>query len=322
MKNKKLPVLIILCLLCVLIAINLIKNRNSTLSSHDAQLTLRDSTVVHHMLVRRTNDSLYISRQTNETWIFTDKRIANPAYLKFCFRIFSQLKISSVVPKNQWNSIGDSIVHNGVEIVLYDQHHQVVQDIFLLSDRQNQKTYALRKSGKQPFLVELPGYEGNFSGIFYLPITHWYQPLIIHYHPAQIREVHVEHTESPSKSFTLRKLPGQLPVLLDIENEPHPYSEEAVKAYLTFLRNISVDRYLDKPSLYDSLQHAHPIYRILIVDQSDSLNQLSFYPIRQQNRVDKNFCYVTVPNGLVGIIPYYRLDPVARPIDFFTSFGE
>lgn len=322
MKNKKLPVLVILGLLCVLVAINLVKSRNSTLRGHDAQLNLRDSAVVYHMLIRRTSDSLYLSRQNNEYWIFPDHRMVNPAYLKFCFRIFSQLKISSVVPKNQWINIRDSILHGGVEIVLYDQHHKIVQDIFLFPDQQNQKTYALKKSGNQPFLVELPGYEGNFSGIFYLPITHWYQPLIIHYRPAQVREVHVEHIESPDKSFILRLLPGRRPVLLDAENEPHPYSEEAIKAYLSFLRNIAVDRYLDKASLYDSLQHAQPIYRIRIVDQADSLNQLSFYPISQQNRVDKNFCYVIISNGLVGILPYFRLDPVTRPIDFFTSFGK
>lgn len=322
MRNRKHLVWIVLGFLFILIGINLIKNRYTTLNSHEARLTLNDSSAVSHILIRRTNDSLFLSRRTDGTWIFPDQRTANPAYLKFVFRIFSQLKISSVVPQNQWSALHDSILRAGVEIVLYNQKQSILQNIYLCPDRQSQKTFALKKSAQKPFLVELPGYEGNFSGLFYLPITHWYQPLIIHYNPVQIREVYVEHVESPDKSFILRILPGQQPMLLDIENDPHPYSEEALKAYLTFLRNIYVEKYIDKQALYDSLAQTNPIYRIHIVDQADSINQLTFYPIRVKGKTDKNFCYVLTPQGLVGIIPYYRIDPVARPIEFFTSFGQ
>jgi len=322
MKNRKHLVWIVLGFLFIVIAINLIRNRYTTLSSDDARLTLNDSSAVSHILIRRTNDSLFLSRRSDGTWIFPDQRIANPAYLKFVFRIFSQLKISSVVPRNQWDAIRDSILHAGVEIIFYNHQQLILHNIYLFPDRQNQKTFALKKSAQQPFLVELPGYEGNFSGLFYLPVTQWYQPVIIHYNPRQIREIYVDHVESPDKSFTLRILPGQQPILLDIENDPHPYSEEALKAYLTFLRNIYVEKYIDKQALYDSLAQTNPIYRIRIVDEADSINQLTFYPIRTKGKIDKNFCYVLTPKGLVGIIPYYRIDPVARPIEFFTSFGQ
>lgn len=322
MRSRKHLALLVLGLLFILITINLVNNRYTTLSSHDAQLTLNDSSAVCHILIRRANDSLFLSRRDNETWILPDQRIVNPAYLKFVFRIFSQLKIASVVPKNQWGAIRDSILRNGIEIAFYNQQQSILHNIYLFPDRQNQKTFALKKSAQEPFMVELPGYEGNFSGLFYLPVTQWYQPVIIHYNPQQIREIYVDHVESPDKSFTLRILPGQQPILLDIENDPHPYSEEALKAYLTFLRNISVEKYIDKQALYDSLAQTNPIYRVRIVDQADSVNQLTFYPIRIKGKIDKNFCYVLTPKGLVGIISYYRIDPVARPIEFFTSFGQ
>jgi len=320
MKTRRIALLIVLGILVILIAINVFKNQGTTLSTRDAQLTLSDTASIHQILIRRTNDTLRLLRKSNQTWVFSNQRTVNPAYIKFCFRIFGQIKISSVLPKNQWQAIRDSIVQKGVEVVLYNNQQEVLQNIYYFPDKQNQKTYALKKSAEEPFLVELPGYEGNFSGIFYLPQTHWYQPLIIHYLPSQVREVSVEHTDNPKKSFTLRLTGKQIPVLLDYEDKPCPYSKEAVKAYLTFLRNISVDRYLDNSHLYDSLLHTHPIYRISIIDQADSLNQLLFYRIQQRNEIDRNFCYVLISNGLVGILPYYQLDPVARPIDFFTTF--
>ncbi|MCX7986090.1 MAG: hypothetical protein N2662_04040 [Bacteroidales bacterium] len=322
MKKKKIVVWAIFVVLCALLAYNLLTKRHTTLSSYDARLSIKDTTSIQQVFILRNKDTLSFSRKSNKTWVINNNRTVNPVLINFCFRIFSQLKISSVVPRTQWNSIRDSILRQGVEVVLTNDNNENVLHLHIYPNRELQKTYALRHGALEPFLVELPGYEGNFAGVFYLPRTQWYQPLIINYLPSQIKEVLVEHVESDKNSFFLRLSEGLKPQLLDSENNPHPYSDEAVKAYLTFFRNIKVEHFIDNKSISDSLSKKNPIYQLRIVDWNDSVNQLNFYAIVQKGLTDKNFCYVSLSNGLVGVIPYYRIDPVIRTIDFFTSMGK
>jgi hypothetical protein len=320
MKRANLIKIIVLTLLLALIAGNILKNRYSTLRKSDARLTCNDTAAVAEILVFRPNDTLHLYRQPHGKWMVSDSMPANMAYVNFCLRIFKSIKISSVVPRHQWPAIRDSLKQHGVAVKLADAHNTTLQHIFLYSDKKDRKIYALRHNATEPFIVELTGYEGNFAGLFYLPRTHWYQPLIIHYAPAQLSEITVEHVENPAQSFTLQLVRGQKPILLDFRSNPRTYNDDALKAYLTFLRNVSVDRYIESPFFYDSLQQARPLYRIHIAERNGTERNLAFYPIHLPGGYDKNYCYVLATRGLVGILPYYRLDPITRPIDFFSSY--
>jgi hypothetical protein len=320
MKKHRISI-IILIILVIIIAINIFSNRSSTLKKTDTRFVI-DTGDIRLIQVKNKKDSFSIF-QNNQLWFIGQNKPVNPSFLNFVMRIASQLKVTSAVPKNNLKALHDSILLNGVEIKYFDKNHHLLNQYYLFPDKGLQKTYALKINAKKPYFVELPGYEGNFAEIYYLPESYWYNPVIINYQPDQLSEINIVNVNNLSKSFTIQIFNNKAPALYNYKNITLPYNIDAMKAYLIFFRNIMVERYIDNSSISDSLLKVQPVYTIRIRDTQGIEKSLKIYPVFEkiENKMieNKNYYYVFTENQLIGAIKYYFISPILRDIDYFNQ---
>jgi hypothetical protein len=171
------------------------------------------------------------------------------------------------------------------------------------------------KGSNQPYLVKLPGYQGNFAGIFSISQEEWYNKSLIETNPKDIKFISFENLSNRTLSFTIDFNNEQKPVLIDAKGREVKYKKEAMQVYLSFL----LKERFDMISFDNNIKLQKALYSIKIRTKQDKECSITFFQQETTNNTKVNTSPALINNNVIASINSNNLDLIFRDISFFIK---
>lgn len=181
-------------------------------------------------------------------------------------------------------------------------------------------------NSKKPYIVNLPGYYGNFAGLFKSGLNWWRDKNIIGLKPNKIRSIDLENIEKPNQSFKIQVVESDGPQLYSRKSsKPIQYKNELMEMYFNSFMKIKAYKYIDDTTLIDSLKKQIGLYKMQVVNKLNDKTDLVFYSISSYNKltkkqeIDLNYCYIVINDTDLAITKYIETDLITRDLTFFVK---
>jgi len=317
MIKRNIKLLIFLALILIIILVQYFQKYQSNKLDISVKI---DTIDINTIEINNKKNNFKIYKNINNSWTLPDNRNANESFIKLCNKIFSSLEIQSIVPKNKRDSLLKIIKSQGTRITLKNKKSKILLDYFLYPDVKFQKTYLLAKNNI-PYIVYLPGYDGNFAGVFFVEKSQWYDPIVLNIKKYRPKVVSVNYPSNQSQSFTIMFFEKQKPIINNAKGENINYSEEALEAYLIFFPTIIATKIIEDSATTYNIKKQTVFANINIEYANDLKENINFYrkPSEQDSsKQDKYECFA-IKDNILYLIKYSNIDPILRDCNFFAG---
>jgi hypothetical protein len=144
-----------------------------------------------------------ILEQKGETWYINGKTEARKSGIQFITRILKEIKIKSPVSQELFISEIAGKKISPVRVKVYE-NHRLLKSFLVYKTQAN--TYGnimkMRESSK-PFIVFVPGYDGNIGSAFNLNEIFWQSYTVFNFLPSEIAEVRLDNMRDTASSFAI-----------------------------------------------------------------------------------------------------------------------
>jgi hypothetical protein len=322
LRKNLIPIIFFIVLLAIVLWYFYRQSKN-TLSDIESSLRIADSTELSKIEIINKGKSLFLESQSGK-WLLDGKYLPNKQMVDLLFRVLTQVEISSAISENMTQQLSGIIRSDGSEVKVYDNQNNCVKDLFIYADPNIRQVFMIQSQSKKPFIVELPGYTGNFAGLFKSKASLWRDKTIFNLKPGQIKTIEISNTDKPEMSFKIQ-ISNEKAIRLSklLNNEAIKFNEAQMELYLNSFRKINAIYFFENgTNMIDSLNKTKPFYKIALVDVTDHCTSLALYNKYTQNdidhkKADPNLCYAIINDKSVVLVKYIESDLITRDLSFF-----
>jgi hypothetical protein len=328
MNKTSLYIVAILVLIAIAVLFYL-KNEKNTLDAHLTTFALEKAEQPDSIVLRQDTLKTYLVLKNNQ-WVVNGNFPARNRTVEHFFNVLHNLKIEAPATESAKKEVIGLVRENPVHVKLY-QKNKKIRD-YLVEDSKYKKgaTYMMMQQGEEPFLMNLPGHEGDIAPLYHADPSYWRSRIIFSYSGVDLQEVQVLYPEKPAESFILHytkndqfylEQPGSRKKIKNISNE----RAARYLSYFSDIRYASVIKTSDL--LMDSLKHETPFCSFRITDINGKTRKLETYrkmadqlkdQFGQKSKYDLNYLY-GIFDGFdeILLIKYTEIDPLFKEIDYF-----
>lgn len=259
----------------------------------------------------------------NDNWLIDGKIEARKSGILFILRVLQEIKIKSPVSAELFETeiTGKAILPMRVKVF---EKRKLLKTFLVYKTLSNTYGNIMKiKEASKPFIVYVPGYEGNIGSVFTLSELFWQPYTVFNILPSEIASINFENLSDTSSSFS-------------IVNKKHHYTLSGSKRELSGWDSTLVTRYLSyftwipfeswalqigdaEKKMVESQQ---PLYRITVSTTSGTETVLTLWErmIGESNsRIkdsDRLFGKMKINEELI-ILRYFDIDPLLKKRAYF-----
>jgi len=207
---------------------------------------------------------ILLSKKGNE-WLLNDETETRRSAVLSMLGILSEIQIKSPVSPEMFKQ---EITTSGivpVRVKVYENRH-LLKSFLVYKTRSNIYGNIMKmKRRSKPFIVYVPGFEGDIGSVFTLNELYWQPYTVFNLLPSEISSVQFENIDDEAESFTIRNM-GKYFSLAGEKGELNGWDTARVKRYLTYFVRIpfeSWDFESEKADM-ESVKSRQPLYRISV----------------------------------------------------------
>ncbi len=200
--NRKIVISVILTLGGLFLLFIISRNRSPFGKSNSSFAILPDYEITR-IEMTRGEDHISLDK-TGEDWYLNGKEETRKTAMRFIIDILYEMRIKSPVSDEMFNNDirGNKIVP--VRVKIY-QRHKLLKSFLVYKTRSNVYGNIMKmKKGSKPFIVYVPGFEGDIGSVFILNSLYWQPYTIFNLLPSEIQSIEFENLGDPSESFLIR----------------------------------------------------------------------------------------------------------------------
>ena len=327
---KKTTAYIIGIILLVIIAVLFyLKDEKNTLDASVSDFALEKEEAPDSLVLKQDSLVSTLSLQHGK-WMLNNRYHAREKAVNQLFNVLQDIQVESPATQSSKKTVLELVRENPLHIKIYRKGIKIKD--FLVEDSQMKKgtTYMLMSGANEPFLMNLPGYNGDIALLLRADPDYWRDKTLFDYSGIDISKVEVIYPEKKSKSFILTYNKKDQFVLNNAFKKGGIEKVNTSKAarYLSYFSNIFYEKILvHSEELKDSLKKETPYCIISVEDvngktktlntfrklsegQKDEFGQESYYDLNHLYGVFNEF-------GDILLIKYTEIDPLFKEIDYF-----
>lgn len=272
----------------------------------DQDIFQTDLSTINKVTLQSDSDTVTLAYDGN-TWRVNDTYRADADMIKVLFATLQQARPKRAVGSALEDSIYRELTRSGVTVRLYEG--EMLKKAFLAGGNP-EKTQALfgdRETGNV-YVMAIPGYRVYVSGILELPEEGWRNKFVFGFNWRNFKGLEVRFGKRPADNFRVA-MNDQYFGIAGIETDTARLN--------TFLDNVSlltVDAYVNKPRLRDSLLALKPMMEILITDVGDREYRLRLYDPEGAKEVNG-----IVQDSQLAVFDRRKIELLLKPKSFFTK---
>ncbi len=300
MKNLK-TYIIVLVLLAAIAAFFLLSRTWSTIDNTETAFAFADTgAITKIVLTDNQKRKLKLTRKNEDTWLVNDGYKARPDAINTLLSTFKQLRLERPLSNAAYPNV----------IKMFDDPQRIVQIYtkdpenpvheYYIGGVTNDKlgTYIMLKGATQPYIVTLPGLEGNLLSRHFTLAEEWRDRLMYNLHYAQIAEVKIEYPEFTKNSFHFKVMGKDsfsiepLEATAKITNLKATPNKPFIMSYLNSFKDLYAEAYENGYPRTDSLRKTQPFCRLSVTDSEGKTKQMQIHYLpnnrRSKRQVDED----------------------------------
>jgi len=267
-------------------------------------------------------EKLTLEKKGNN-WALSDGTEARKSAVLFILRMLKEIKIKSPVSQELFES--EIIAKNvdPVKVLVYE-NRKLIKSFYVYKTGSNLYGNVMKTSvGSKPFIVYMPGFEGDIGSGFTLNELFWQPYTVFNLLPSEILSVDFENLSDSVNSFTI-KISNKNYTLTDRNNVITRWDTALVTRYLSYFTRIPFESWLTdfNEEEKSKIKSEQPLYRITVNAISGSTIVLSLW----EKTVGENGSPQKDSDRLIGmidsrddlfIIRYFDIDPLLKKKSYF-----
>ncbi len=315
--NKILVRVISLAVITGLVILLLLKVR-SPFGRNNSSFAIEPEKEVTRIELSEEGKKLTLSRE-GESWLVNGKTEVRKSGVNFILRLLTEIRIKSTVSPDLYNKEISEKKISPVKVKVYEKG-RVLRSFLVFKTNSNMygNIMKIRESSK-PFIVFVPGYEGNIGSAFITDELFWQPYTVFNYLPSEIASVNFENIEDSASSFSIVNMNHHYIISGDAENITG-WDSSLVYRYISYFARVPFESWAFDISEAEqiNIESQNPLYRITVVGISGRKTKLTLWRMTAGKETDSDrLLGKTDQNDKLFIIRYFDIDPLIKKRGYF-----
>jgi len=264
-----------------------------------------------------------ILEKKNDAWLINGKSEARKSGIMFIERILREIKIKSPVSAGLFESeIKDkNIIPVKVKVF---ENRSLLNNFLVYKTMSNPYGNIMKiKESSKPFIVYVPGYDGNIGSVFITNELYWQPYIVFNLLPSEIASVKFENFSDTTSSFKITKIDQQY----SLSGSPGintGWDSSLIIRYLSYFARVPFESWAFdlKDIEKKSIEASQPLYRITVITSRKSTNILNLWALQTMDNgfkktdSDRLLGKTDASDGLF-IMRYFDIDPLIKKRSYF-----
>jgi hypothetical protein len=261
----------------------------------------------------------------SETWFINDMTEARKSGVLFLLRILKEIKIKSPLSPGLFKSeIIDKNI-SPVKVRVYEKN-KFLKTFLVYKTGSNIYGNVMKiKDNSKPFIVFVPGYDGNIGSAFIMNELFWQHYTVFNLLPSEIASVKLVNISDTSASFSITNQHHRFFLTNDSGNKTG-WDSAMIVRYISYFAFIPFESWeLEmRENEQKSVESQPPLYKITVLTTNGKKRILTLWGLQ----VDKNGSKEIDSDRLLGktedrdelfIIRYFDIDPLIKKKEYFYT---
>lgn len=257
------------------------------------------------------------------SWFLNGNAEARKSGVLFMIRILRDIRIKSPVSTELFDAEIAGRDIKPVKVRVFDGN-RLVKSFIVYRTASNQYGNIMKiKERSKPFIVYLPGYDGEIGSGFTSNELFWKPFTVFNQLPSEIAEIHFENFADSSDSFSIIRHEENF-LLKPKGDETAGWDSAMVKRYVSYFAWIPFERWIpDEDAKLKAETESHqPLYRITVITSDRQRKILTLwerYVITDGRKVkDTDRLYGKTGSGeQLFLVRYFDIDPLIKKRSYF-----
>jgi len=327
---KKTLIYTVLLVILASIAMYLyMQDQKSTLDPGFTSFGIENRQKVDSVVLRQGEEKVKLHRQ-EDTWYVNEHMYARSKAIDQFFNFLEDLRVEAPAPENNRDELLGMIEENPIHVQIYKQNRMVRNYLVEQSPAKKGQTYMMVHQSRKPFLMSLPGFQGDLAPLYRMDPEYWRDRTLFDYSGLELKAIEVVYPGNSSASFHLTYDQDRFR-LRSPEEQPVPkFNTNKAARYFSYFSNVRFHSVItDNQHLSDSLRQSPPYCTIRLTDVKGDYRKLLTYRKKaesgkdafgQQSPWDLNFLYGRYEHSEeILLIKYTEIDPLLKEINYFRE---
>lgn len=312
--NLKKTILVILSALFSLLIVYWFYSKQSIKKSKEFAFT--DTAKIDEMILIRNHQKVYLNKKNNR-WYFNNEDKASEESISLLLKTIRQISVKSLVPEK----IKDELIaelRKSIEVQILSED-KLIKNYYIGSTTPDLSgTYAMIKSSKKPYIIEIQGITGNIKSRFQMDSSYWKSKKFISLAPDNIKIITLENHQNPNKSFIIKNIKSNLK-LYNLSNQIiQTKDSNNLYQYFSMFSDVNFRKILKRDKKNNTISTTNPIYTLTIQQKNNKNEQFIFYPIYENEKLNYNDLYgLNKSKNELFLLNYFDIDPLFKEPDDF-----
>lgn len=317
-KSFKRNILIFIILMAVIASLLLVFRDTSPFGKKNTLFAIAAGREITSILLSDKQKDLTLEKE-GDKWLLNGQKETRKSSISFITSLLQDLEIKSPVSPDIFKA---EITDKGIKPVrvrVYDKRI-LLNEFLVYKTRSNVYGNIMKKkNGSKPFIVHVPGHDGDIGSAFTLNELYWQPYTIFNLLPSEISSVKIENPD-PENSFTIIHRNNRI-VLSDGVNVMTGIDSVLVMRYISYFTYIPFETWaleLSDEQQKEIISH-EPSFKISVVTSAGNPIILTLWERKTEDgSLDTDRLYGKVEDKeQLFIVRYFDLDPILKKKDYF-----
>jgi len=319
--NKSIYRSILALIIIVLLFLFLLRNR-SPFGRSNSSFAVDQEKEITKIELSSGRKKLVLEKK-GEVWLINNRAEARRTGIIFITRVLKEIKIKSTVSDDLFRTEikGKNVVPVKVKVF---ENRKLLSAFMVYKTPSNIYGNIMKiKESSKPFIVYIPGYEGNIGSAFILNELFWQPYTVFNLLPSEIASVSFDNYSEPASSFKISAR-NQHYTLSGPEGELSGWDNSLVTRYLSYFARVPFESWnLDSAdSVNRKITGSQPMYKITVSPNTGKKIVLSLWPMmigeKGNEKTDSDRLYgKTDDHEELFIMRYFDIDPLIKKKSYF-----
>lgn len=308
MKKNSIVIVGVLLLLCLLsVFIFKFKNKSTTVDGDARNFKFKDTAAITRIFIADKEGDQSLLTRTKNGWLVNNKYPCRSDAILNLLEAVKNMEVKMAVPKKAKESVLKFMASSALKVEIYKGDDLVKQYYLGHEPPDSEGSYMLLtdvESGKNfedPYIVFIPGFKGYLQPRFIAKENEWRDRLAINFTPPQLKQIKVQHNQTPDSSFTIELVNTTTFKLKDSKNNDIAFDMNKMRQYLVYYQNLQYEALITgkNKKLEDSLSKNVPFNVVTITTNDLRTEEYKFYYKKPTSLVPEHgVVYNTDPDRL------------------------
>ncbi|WP_235295879.1 hypothetical protein [Portibacter marinus] len=288
MKNSR-TTFILACILAILAILGyfLVKNNNTSSSSidiRDRQFAIKEREDISKILLAQRNGRKMILEKKGDIWVANGKHEVHSNVMGNLLDVLTGLQLKYIPPKAAYDNMMKAIGRLGIKVEVYNEKGVLLKGYQVGGTTGGELgTVFLMDGYTQPYVLELPNFEGSLRGRFLVDnVDHIRDRTVFSYDREEIKQISVRYPKEEKQSFMVVRESNDKFEVKPYNKDGYSISGEAkagaIQAFVRAFQDVDAEAYENNHPLKDSIQSLVPIAVVSVTDIQDQTKSVRLFP--------------------------------------------